>query len=90
MATTLNFKNLIDLPEWRPLAVAPTANSATVPSGLAFDLRNDTSQDPYIYKLTSATTFEKYNAYNDEWISPLAATLTSGGVAAGAGIIFVP
>ena len=90
MTTTLNFKNKIDLPEWRPLASANVLPAAATPSAVAWDLRNDITQDPYFYKLTAATTIEKYSTVSDEWSIPLTATLTAGGVAAGSGMIFVP
>jgi hypothetical protein len=88
MATTLNFKDIIDLPEWRPLAVKPTAAAAA--QGLCHDLRNTGFKDPFIWNLASTTTLEKYSKVNDEWITTAAFTALGGTTAAGAGIIFTP
>jgi hypothetical protein len=38
MPTTLDFKDIIDLPDWRPLAVAPSTTAAAV--CIAGDHRN--------------------------------------------------
>ena len=88
MATTLNFKNLIDVPEWRPMSVAPSASIDG--QCLCSDLRNDVSANPYIWKLATTSTFEKYFPSNDEWVTPLAFTAVGGSIAAGAGIVFCP
>jgi hypothetical protein len=90
MATITNFKDIIDLPEWRPLAVANTANSAVGPMTLCSDLRNDWTQDPYIYKINTATQIEKYHTANDEWTIPMPVTITAGAVGAGSALIFAP
>jgi hypothetical protein len=91
MATITNFKDIIDLPEWRPLAVANTANIAAAPMTLCSDLRNDWTQDPYIYKINSTSQLEKYHTSNDEWILPTTTgLLTAGAAGVGAALIFAP
>ena len=88
MSTTLGFKNLIDLPEWRPCAPSPT--TSIVGECLAWDHRNNADANPYLWHLAGTTSMEKYNTVNDEWCAT--ATYTAVGVtpAAGSGIIFVP
>jgi len=87
MATTLGFKDIIDLPEWRPLSPAP--NNATAGVSLACDLRNNEDRDPHIYQLGSVALFAKYNVKNDEWLA-LTTPALAGTFGAGAGAIFVP
>lgn len=88
MTTTLNFKNLIDLPEWRPCAVGPS--TSIVGECMAFDLRSNNYRDPYLYHQASTTTIECYNQLNDEWYIRKAFTAVGVTPAAGSGVIFVP
>jgi hypothetical protein len=87
MATTLNFKDLIDLPQWRTLA--NSINSTAAASCICGDNRNDISRDPYLYLLINATTFQRYNTLNDEW-QTLTSPALAGTFGAGAGSVFVP
>lgn len=87
MATTLGFKDLIDLPEWRPIANAPVSGTAGV--NLACDLRNNEDRHPEIFQLGSAILFAKYSVKNDEWM-PLASPALAGVFGAGADSVFVP
>jgi hypothetical protein len=87
MATTLNFKDCLDLPEWQPLSPAPA--NATAGAALICDLRNDMSRDPNIYFLSIATSFNKYSTRNDEWLT-LTSPALAGTFGAGAGAVFVP
>lgn len=83
MATTLNFKDVIDLPEFRPIANAPAVNALS--TCLAQDLRNNEDRHPEIFMLGSLTTLYKYNFKNDGWItlaSPALAGTFVGGAAA--------
>jgi len=86
MATTLNFKDLIDLPQWRTLANSITSTAAA--SCICCDNRNDTSRNPYLYLLINATTFQRYHILNDEWQTLTSPALT-GTFGAGAGSVFV-
>jgi hypothetical protein len=88
MTTTLAFKDKIDLPEWRPLAIAPTTSA--VGECLAFDLRNNNEADPWIYQQAGTTTIERYHKANDEWMTSAAFTAVGVTPAAGSGMIFVP
>lgn len=88
MTTTLAFKDLIDLPEWRPCAVAPS--TTVVGECLAFDLRNNAYADPYLYHQASTTTLELYHKLNDEWFISRAFTAVGVTPAAGSGMLFVP
>lgn len=85
MSTVLNFKNLIDLPEWRPLTPSPLAHSAGY--SLCEDMRNNEDSDPHIFYL-GATYLYKYNTLNDAWVTCQAHGLT--GSVAGAACVFVP
>lgn len=86
MTTTLNFKNIIDLPQWRTLASSITATAAA--SCICSDQRNNEDRDPYIYLLVSATVFQRYNTKNDEW-QTLTSPALAGTFGAGAGSVFV-
>ena len=87
MATTLNFKDLIDLPEWRPLAVSLTAQAAG--GGIASDLRNNEDRIPIIFQLGSATVLNSYNAKNDGWQFLLSPAL-AGTFGVGASLVVAP
>jgi hypothetical protein len=79
-ALTTNFRDVIDLPQWRSLA--NTINISTSGSYVAYDMRGDKSCHPFAYFLTSASVFSAYNYKNDEWVSfaspALAGTFGSG------------
>ena len=87
MATTLGFKDLIDKPEWRPLAVGLNAHAAGI--SLAADLRNDLTRHPEIFQLASAAILNAFNPANDGW-SFLNTPGLTGTFGAGAGCIFMP
>lgn len=87
MATSLNFKDIIDLPEWRPLANAPAVSSSG--ACLVSDPRGTEGRHPLVYYLTSNTTFYAYNVKNDEWFQ-LASPALAGTFGAGAGMVFSP
>ena len=65
MTTILGFKDIIDKPEWRPLAVSLNAHAAG--ASLCSDMRNDISRHPEIYQLVSAAVLNSYNPTNDGW-----------------------
>lgn len=89
MTLTLSFKDVLDKPEWRPLAPCTVTHAAAM--NLACDMRNDGSRrNPYIYKLSSTTVVEKYLKEADDWIPKTYATLTGGAISAGAFSLFVP
>lgn len=67
MSTALNFKDIIDLPKWRPLAI-PLVNIINFYSIIS-DLRNSEDRHPFIYHNASSTNFQAYNIKNDEWIT---------------------
>jgi hypothetical protein len=76
MATTLNFKKLLDKPEWRPLAVAQggltsmTTSTSILLSGgnIASDFRGNNYNTPKLWHLGfGATTHQEYNAVTDAW-----------------------
>jgi hypothetical protein len=83
MATVTTFKDILDLPDWRPLAVSPTADGAG--RCLAGDMRNNEDRHPELFFLSSGTALCSYNAKQDGWTtvgSPsLAGTFGAGGAA---------
>lgn len=87
MPTTLNFKDIIDLPLWRPNSpsLAATAAGGT----WAYDMRNSNRNAPFNYFLQSATLLYAYSPQNDEWISIGSPALT-GTFGAGACAVFHP
>lgn len=89
MATTLSFKDKIDLPEWRPLA--PSLANTAAGNCCAFDLRNDMKvQNPFIYHMQALTGLTKYFVPNDAWIEMVAFTAVGGAIGAGSFCLFVP
>jgi hypothetical protein len=86
MSTTLGFKDIIDLPQWRPNSVAPTATLAG--AQLAGDMRNDVSCDPHLYYLNSTANFYSYNPALDGWITRGSPSLAA--FVAGSAIAFHP
>lgn len=68
MVTTLNFKDIIDLPKWRPLATP--INIAGTGNAIVSDLRNNEDRHPFIFNAVSSfgtTALAEYNTKNDEW-----------------------
>lgn len=82
-----NFKRIVDRQAWVQVAPAPNAHAAG--AGMASDLRNDLSRNPFVYQLVSNTVLNRYNAITKAWnfvVSPaLAGTFGSG-----AGAVFAP
>jgi hypothetical protein len=87
MPTTLAFKPLIDLPEWRPIANAPAVSA--VGSQLVAGLRNNTDRGAYVYLLTSNALLFAYDVEDDDWL-PLATPALAGTFGAGAGAVMMP
>lgn len=82
-----NYKKGIDRLMWVNLPPAPTAHAAGM--GMASDLRNDLSRNPFAYQLASNTVLNRFNFISKAWnfvISPALA----GTFGAGAGCIFAP
>lgn len=80
------FKKVIDRQMWVQVAPAPNAHAAG--QGLASDLRNDVSRNPFIYQLASATILNRFNIVTKAWHfwgSPAISAF-----AAGAGVVFAP
>jgi hypothetical protein len=82
-----NFKKVIDRQMWVQVAPAPNAHAAG--GGMACDLRNDLSRNPFVYQLVSAAALNRYNIVQKGW--DLVANPGLGGTfAAGAGCVFAP
>lgn len=86
MTTTTNFKTGLDIPLWRPNAVAIAADAAG--QAMAWDHRNDVSRLPVMYLLRGTANFDMYSPIVDDWI-PLATPALSG-VAAGSTCVYHP
>ncbi len=71
----LNFKDVINLPKWRPLA-QPIAQ-ATNFYGLTSDMRNNEDRHPLIYFNQTTATFNFYDVKNDQWLPLLGPSLAS-------------
>lgn len=84
MANT--FKNIIDRNVWVQVAPAPNAHAAGM--GIAADLRNDMTRNPFIFQLASASILNIYNAVTKGWIFKVNPGITA--FAAGAGCVFAP
>jgi hypothetical protein len=87
MPTTLAFKALIDLPEWRPIANAGAASAAG--TQLVAGLRNNSDRGAYVYMLVNATTLWAYDVEDDDWFQ-LASPGLTGTFGAGAGAVMMP
>src|SRR3954471_16558001 len=87
MPTTLVFKPLIDLPEWRPIANGPAASAAG--TALVAGLRNNSDRGAYVYMLVNATTLWAYDVEDDDWFQ-LASPALTGTFGAGAGAVMMP
>jgi hypothetical protein len=87
MPTTLAFKPLIDLPEWRPVANAPANSGAG--TQLVAGLRNNSDRGAYVYLLVNATTLWAYDVEDDDWFA-LGSPALAGTFGAGAGAVMMP
>jgi len=87
MPTTLAFKPLIDLPEWRPIANAPAASGAG--TQLVAGLRNNSDRGAYVYLLANATSLYQYDVEDDDGMQ-LASPGLTGTFGAGAGGVMMP
>jgi len=83
MVTTLNFKDIIDLPKWRSLSTPSStiAISSSSTEVMSCDFRNNEDRHPYLYLMNSSGNFMCYNTKNDGWqvlaVAGLAAQVTS-------------
>ena len=82
-----SFINVIDRQKW--VQVPPTVNAHAAGMGIASDLRNDVTRNPFVYQLTSATVFNRYNIIQKAW-EPVVSPALAGTFGAGAGCVFAP
>lgn len=87
MPLTINFRDGIDLPDWRALRITPNASAAGI--SMCSDLRNNETRIPYVYQLVSNTVLNRYNVKNDGWSFVISPAL-AGTFGAGAGCVFGP
>jgi hypothetical protein len=86
MTTVLDFKDVLDLPAWRPLT--PAIGTGSAGASLAYDMTNTVGdRTKNVYMLRGTTSLDRYDSATNEWIS-----LTSPGLAgtfnAGAASVF--
>lgn len=86
MTTTTSFKDIIDIPEWRPIAPTVTLFNGGV---VATDPRNNEDRHPEIF-FTTTTTIDRYSMKNDEWNTDTSKPTLSGATGAGICSIFMP
>lgn len=70
-------------------AVAPTPNAHAAGMGLALDLRNDISRNPFVFHLSSNNILNRFNAIEKAW-NFVANPGIAGTFGAGAGCVFAP
>lgn len=90
MTTTKNFKDIINLPEWRPLApinMASTANLGIL-SHWCSDLRNNEDRHPVIFYHYNVNNLYGYNVKSDGLITY--STAITVAPATGGALIFAP
>ena len=88
MPTTLAFKPLIDLPEWRPIANAPAVSAV----GYAVGRWPSQQQRPgsvRVHARSTRTTLWQYDVEDDDWMQ-LASPGLTGTFGAGAGAVMMP
>ena len=81
------FVNGIHRQQWDAVASTPNAHAAGM--GIAADLRNDRSRNPFIFQLASNTVLNRYNAIQKAWNFVISPGL-AGTFGAGAGCVFAP
>lgn len=81
------FKNVIDRQKWVQVAPSPNAHAAGL--GMATDLRNDVTRNPFIYQLSSVALLNRYNIIQKGWEFMQSPAL-AGTFGAGAGAVFAP
>ena len=67
MSTTLNFKDIIDLPTWRP--ETPALGNSALGTSMAYDLRNDASRCSNIYMLRTNNIMDLFDPTTGEWLA---------------------
>lgn len=82
-----NFKKIIDRQMW--VQVAPSPNAHAAGGGMACDLRNDMSRNPFAYQLVSNTVLNRYNFVTKGWDFLISPAL-GGTFGAGSGAVFAP
>lgn len=87
MSIVLNFKDIVDLPQWRILSPAPS--NSTVGVSLGYDLRNNCDNIPCNFQFAAVSSLNIYHAENDEWMT-LSTPAMAGTFGAGAGCKYFP
>lgn len=93
MPTTVNFREIIDLPEWRSLAQAQAQGTFGISvAGIWFadDLRCRNYQHPLVFFQSGTNILSHYNKRNDGWGTTSTAMGAGGTYGAGATAVFCP
>lgn len=83
--TTLGFKDVIDLPDFRQLAPSPATSAAGL--CLASDMVNSEDRHPFIYEFASSTVLNAWSIKSDDWIQ-LSSPGMGGTFGAGSACVF--
>jgi len=93
MSTTVDYKYLIDLPEWRalsqPLAASSGGVIGTSGTSMAIDMRCRDYAHPMVYFMGSGAIMYNYHIKNDGW-HIIASTGITGTAGQGATSVFCP
>lgn len=81
------YKKAIDRMMW--VQVAPSPNAHAAGGGMASDLRNDLSRNPFVFQLVSAAILNRFNGITKAWQFAVNPGL-GGTFGAGAGCAFAP
>jgi hypothetical protein len=86
MTTTLDFKDVLDIPLWQPMTPAIGAAGAGV--SMSYDMTNSNDdRTKNIYAFRASTVLDRYDTTTNEWI-PLVSPAMGGTFAAGSASIF--
>lgn len=81
------YKRIIDRSIWA--MAAPTPNAHAAGGGMACDMRNDFSRNPFAFQLVSNTVLNRYNFVTKSW-QFVGSPALGGTFGAGAGCVFLP
>lgn len=87
MATTVDFKDVLDIPFWR--LESPTIGASAAGVSMCNDLRNNEDRIPYLFLLRGNTTLEAFDPTTSDWM-PLVSPALAGTFGAGAVTVFHP
>jgi len=94
MATTVTYRDLVDLPEWRSLSQPVAAGSTSVINfgggGMAEDFRGRDYSSPLVYFNTTINNIVCYNKKTDAWQTVFTSLGLGGAFGNGSASVFCP